>query len=58
MTLKDYLLTFKAAGRVLFECSPRIVWKFMRNFGMRSAINISRFEKRKRRGKPFFPALS
>ncbi|MDR0796276.1 MAG: radical SAM protein [Tannerella sp.] len=57
MSIKEYFLTFKAAARVLFECSPRIVWKFMRNFAMRSAINISRFEKRQRKGKPFFPAF-
>ena len=57
MTIKEYFLTFKAAVRVLFECSPRIVWKFMRNFGIRSAINISRFEKRQRMGKTFFPAF-
>jgi len=57
MTIKEYCLTIKAAMRVLFECSPRIVWKFMRNFGLRSAINISRFEKRQRKGAPFFPAF-
>jgi MoaA/NifB/PqqE/SkfB family radical SAM enzyme len=57
MTAKEYLLTIKAAARVLFECSPRIVWKFLWNFGIRSAINISRFEKRQRKGKPFFPAF-
>ena len=57
MTIKEYFLTFKAVARVLFECSPHIVWKFMRNFGIRSAINISRFEKRQRMGKPFFPAF-
>ena len=43
--------------RVLFECSPRIVWKFIHNFGLRSAINISRFEKRQQKGKPFYPAF-
>ena len=57
MTVKEYFLTFKAAARILTECSPRLVWKFMRNFGIRSAINISRFEKRQRKGKPFFPAF-
>jgi len=57
MTVKEYYLTLKAATRVLCECSPRILWKFMRNFGLRSAINISRFEKRQRKGKPFFPAF-
>ena len=58
MTVKEYFFTFKAAARVVFECSPRIVWKFLRNFGVRSAISISRFEKRQRRGKPFFPAFT
>ena len=57
MTLKEYYLNFKSASRVLVECSPRLVWKFMRNFGIRSAINISRFEQRQHRGKPFFPAF-
>jgi len=57
MTIKEYFLTFKAAARVAFECSPRIVWKFLRNFGMRSAVNISHFEKRQRKGEPFFPAF-
>ena len=57
MKAKEYFLTFKAASRVVFECSPRIVWKFMRNFAMRSAVNISRFEKRQRKGEPFFPAF-
>ena len=57
MTAKEYFLTLKAAARVLFECSPRIVWKFVYNFGIRSAIGIRRFEKRQRTGKPFFPAF-
>ena len=57
MTVKEYYLTLKAAARVLTECSPCLVWKFMRNFGIRSVINISRFEKRQRKGKPFFPAF-
>jgi MoaA/NifB/PqqE/SkfB family radical SAM enzyme len=58
MSIKEYYLTFKAASRVVIECSPRIVWKFLRNFGIRSATNISRFEKRQRKGKPFFPAFT
>ena len=57
MTVMEYFSTSKAALRVALECSPRIVWKFMRNFGLRSAINISRFEKRQSCGKPFFPAF-
>ena len=58
MTAKEYILTFKAAMRVVCECSPRIVWKFLYNFAIRSAININRFEKRLRKGKPFFPAFT
>lgn len=57
MTIKEYASTIQAAFRVPKECSPRIVWKFMRNFGIRSAININRFEKRLEQGKPFFPAF-
>jgi MoaA/NifB/PqqE/SkfB family radical SAM enzyme len=57
MTLREYFLTTKAAMRVPLECSPRIVWKFIRNFGMRNVVNINRFEKRQREGKPFFPAF-
>lgn len=57
MTLKEYVANVKAALRVLRECSPRIVWKFMYNFGWRSMRNIHRFEKRQARWKPFFPAF-
>ena len=57
MTLKEYKSTAKAALRIPRECSPRVVRKFFWNFGMRSAINISRFEKRQAKGKPFFPAF-
>jgi MoaA/NifB/PqqE/SkfB family radical SAM enzyme len=57
MKPREYALTLKAALRVPLECSPRIVWKFMWNFGLRSLLNIRRFEKRQRRGKPFFPAF-
>ncbi len=57
MTFSEYTATAKAAFRVPRECSPRIVWKFMYNFGWQSMRNISRFEKRQRLGKPFFPAF-
>jgi MoaA/NifB/PqqE/SkfB family radical SAM enzyme len=57
MKAGDYLATAKAALRVPRECSPRLVWKFMYNFGWRSMRNISRFEKRLAKGKPFFPAF-
>lgn len=57
MKLKDYIATAKAALRVPRECSPRLIWKFMYNFGWRSMRNISRFDKRQAKGKPFFPAF-
>ena len=57
MNLKDYTATAKAALRVPLECSPRLVWKFMYNFGWKSMHNISRFDKRQAKGKPFFPAF-
>lgn len=57
MKLRDYTATAKAALRVPMECSPRIVWKFMYNFGWRNLININRFEKRQAKGEDFFPAF-
>ncbi|WP_291530315.1 radical SAM protein [Bacteroides sp. UBA939] len=57
MTFKEYIANIKAALRIPRECSPRIVWKFMYNFGWRSMRNINRFEKRQEKGKPFFPAF-
>ncbi len=57
MKAREYWNGLKASGRVMVECSPRIVWKFMFNFGYRNLINIHRFEKRQRQGKPFFPAF-
>jgi MoaA/NifB/PqqE/SkfB family radical SAM enzyme len=57
MTFNEYLSTLKAVLRIPRECAPRIVWKFIRNFGLRSLVNIRRFEKRQRTGAPFFPAF-
>ncbi|MDR2389629.1 MAG: radical SAM protein [Tannerellaceae bacterium] len=57
MKPKAYALTLKALLRIPLECSPRLVWKFAWNFGLRSLLNIRRFEERQRKGKPFFPAF-
>ncbi|MFV0376363.1 MAG: radical SAM/SPASM domain-containing protein [Mangrovibacterium sp.] len=57
MKLKDYTATATAALRVPVECSPKVVWKFMYNFGWRNLKNINRFEKRQARGEDFFPAF-
>lgn len=57
MNFNDYIATMNAALRVPRECSPRLVWKFMYNFGWKSMRNIHRFEKRQAKGDPFFPAF-
>lgn len=57
MTAKEYIANLHTALRVVRECSPRLVWKFMYNFGWRSVMNMNRFEKRQKEGKPFFPAF-
>jgi MoaA/NifB/PqqE/SkfB family radical SAM enzyme len=57
MKLNEYIAILKAVVRIPLECAPRIVWKFVRNFGLRSLVNIHRFEKRQRKGAPFFPAF-
>ncbi|PTN08234.1 radical SAM protein [Mangrovibacterium marinum] len=57
MKLKDYTATAKAALRVAMECSPRILWKFMYNFGWRNLKNINQFERRQAKGEDFFPAF-
>lgn len=57
MTLRDHLTTINAALRVLRQCPPRLVWKFMVNFAWRSMKNIRRFEKRQANAGPFFPAF-
>ncbi len=57
MKLSDYTATAKAALRVPLECSPRLIWKFMYNFGWRNLLNMNRFEKRQAKGEDFFPAF-
>ncbi len=57
MKFGDYIATTKAAFRVPRECSLRLVWKFMYNFGWKSMRNINRFDKRQAKGEPFFPAF-
>jgi MoaA/NifB/PqqE/SkfB family radical SAM enzyme len=57
MTGRAFQSTARAILRIPKECAPRIIWKFIRNFGLRNLVNIHRFEKRQRLGKPFFPAF-
>lgn len=57
MKPRDYIATLRTSLRIFTECPPRLVWKFMYNFGWRSLRNIHRFEKRQATGAPFFPAF-
>ena len=47
----------KSGLRVLTSVNPRLMWKLIRNFGMRNMVGIRRFEKRQAKGKPFYPAF-
>jgi MoaA/NifB/PqqE/SkfB family radical SAM enzyme len=58
LNLKTYTATACAALRVARSSTPRLLWKFAYNFGWRSMRNISRFDRRMRTGKPFFPAFN
>ena len=57
MTLSDYIKNIQMAGRIFQLSSPRLIWKFLYNFGWKSYRNMSRFEKRLKNGEPFFPAF-
>lgn len=57
MNISDYTATLKTTLRVPIECSPRLIWKFMYNFGWRNIVNINKFAKRQKENKPFFPAF-
>ena len=57
MTISDYIKNIQMAGRIFQLSSPRLIWKFLYNFGWKSYRNMSRFEKRLKKGEPFFPAF-
>lgn len=57
MGLTDYTSLLKTTCRVVRGTTPRLLWKFVRNFGMRNLTNMAAFERRMRRGEPFFPAF-
>ena len=42
----DYIAFLRTALRVPLECSPRLVWKFIYNFGWRNVRNMAAFERR------------
>ena len=57
MAFGDYISTVKTALKVAFGTTPRLLWKFIHNFAIRSMLNIKRFERRQEKGKPFYPAF-
>lgn len=57
MKLSDYIATLKTSLRIVTECPPRLIWKFLYNFGWRNFRNMVHFEKRQALGMPFFPAF-
>ena len=57
MALTDYTSLLRITGRVVRGTTPRLLWKFVRNFGLRNLSNMTAFERRMKRGEPFFPAF-
>ncbi len=57
MGLTDYTSLLKVTGRVIKGTTPLLLWKFVRNFGLRNLSNMAAFERRMEKGKPFFPAF-
>ena len=57
MRFNEYIATARTSSRIFKECSPRLIWKFMYNFGWRNFRNMAAFEKRQALGAPFFPAF-
>ena len=57
MALTDYTSLMKVTARVMRGTTPRLLWKFVYNFGMRNVINMSAFSRRLKKNKPFFPAF-
>ena len=56
--ISDYTSILKTGCRVVRQTPVRLLWKFAYNFGMRNLINMYRFERRMKKGKPFFPAFN
>lgn len=56
--LSDYTSVMKAACRIVRQTPVRLLWKFAWNFGMRNIVNMARFERRMKKGEPFFPAFN
>ena len=54
----DYTSILKISWRVFRQTPVRLLWKFVKNFGWRSFRNFQKYEKRLKKGDPFFPAFN
>lgn len=57
MSLTDYTSLLKVTMRVMRGTTPRLLWKFAHNFGMRNVLNMSAFSRRIKKNGSFFPAF-
>lgn len=56
-SLTNGMAVMNSMFRVVRQAHPALMWKFVRNFGMRNIVGMNRFEKRMAKGEPFFPAF-
>ena len=56
--MSTYISLMKLGWRVMKQTPVRLQWKFVRNFCWPNLWNMWRFERRQRKGKPFFPAFN
>lgn len=50
-------MIFSMTRRMLTTVSPRLLWKFAWGGGVNNLVAIARFERRRKRGEPYFPAF-
>lgn len=58
MSITAYTSLMKLGLRVMKQTPVRLQWKFVRNFCWPNLWNMRRFERRQRKGEPFFPAFN
>ena len=58
MNVTAYTSLMKIGWRIFRQTPIRLQWKFVWNFCWPNVWNIRRFERRQRKGEPFFPAFN
>ena len=58
MSITAYTSLMKLGWRVMRQTPVRLLWKFVWNFCWPNLWNMRQFERRQRRGEPFFPAFN